>query len=192
MFPRSLSIARIVKANIGQILCSELVLDWNVLLIRVHRGFTNEFVDLGQTVGSVASLLNNSGLNSALVEYRLHFPVAHWELSDCVVIVLFIIGHVFKLINLGQDLAHKGVLEILNETGVGHVLEVLLEAELLRLLHILRIDVQLLVVAHESFTFLAEGARLLLEVAAQLDQIEDRDVAPTTHTDELENECPHG
>ena len=184
--------ARIVKANIGQILCSELVLDWNVFLIRVHGDFTDEFVDLGQTVGSITSLLSNSGLNSALVEYRLHFPVAHWEFSNCVVIVLFIIGHVFKLINLGQDLAHKGVLEILNETGVRHILEVLLEAKLLRLLHILGIDVQLLVVAHERFTFFTEGARLLLEVAAQLDQIEDRDVAPTTHTDELKHECAHG
>lgn len=89
------------------------------------------------------------------------------------------------------DLAEEGELEVLDQARVRYILEVLLVAKLLPLVHIPWLNVYRFVVLHEFFALLTEVATVLVEEAAQLHQVEDRDHSATTQSNELVHKLAH-
>lgn len=97
-----------------------------------------------------------------------------------------------RLVQFLLDLADKSKFHVLDQAGVGHDLEVLLDAELGALVDVLRSNVYLLVVAHDAITFSSESAAILFEVATQLHQVKNGYHAPPTHPNEVIHERAHG
>ena len=102
-----------------------------------------------------------------LIEDRVHLPAAERELiHELVSVRLFRITFllfllfvcVLILLDLCMDLLGEGILQVLDEARVGNELHVVIEAELSSLVHILRIEVELLVLSHELFTLTAKAA----------------------------------
>ena len=96
-------------------------------------------------------------------------------------------------IEASLDLTNEGVFKVCDQNRIRHVLQVLLEAEFSHLVHVLWLNVQLLVLAHENLTFVSECAASCLKVAAQLHKIKDSDqrFLPAAHLNELVDKFSH-
>ena len=130
----------------------------------------------------------------ALVKEGGHLPGAGGQLvSDHRLLMLLLRVHVHA-VQPCLDLTHERVLKVCDQHRVGHVLEVLLEAKLGHFVHVFRLNVQLLVLAHKNIALVTEGAATCLEVAAELDQVEDSDerLLAAAHLHELVHEEAHG
>ena len=101
------------------------------------------------------------------------------------------VRHTVQNLQPGLDLAAAGILEVLDHARVRHVLEILLEAKLLPLVHVLWLDVELFVFLHETLTFSTECAAVLLEVAAELNQVKDGNEFAPAESDEVVYELAH-
>ena len=101
------------------------------------------------------------------------------------------VRHTVQNLQPGLDLATEGVLEVLNHARERHVLEVLLEAKLLPLVHVLWLDVELLVFLHKTLAFPTECAAVFFEVAAELNQVKDGNEIAPAEPDEIVHEFAH-